>query len=368
MVRFLKKKFSEEGLFFAALFLAVITSFMVTPRWRAINLHVIFALFSLMLISSAFEKHRLLEALSIGLLRRLKNERTIGAVMILITAGLAMLMTNDVALMSVVPLTLALGGEGAFDPFKIIVLETAAANIGSSLTPFGNPQNLYLYAFYQMTPGVFFKIMIGFSAMGLSLLLLIHLTAASKVIETKMKAIAIEQPRRLGLYGIVFFLVLVSILRGANIVFSTVIAATTVLALDRDLFRKADYYLLGTFAAFFIVIDNVTRMDAVHQNIQTLVNTPINAYLVSVMLSQVISNVPAAILVSAFTDYGKSVLLGVSVGGLGTLIASLANLIAYRIYARKYPGKRYLHYFYWVNIPLLLLMTLVMAKYVQIAT
>jgi len=192
------------------------------------------------------------------------------------------------------------------------VFETLAANIGSSLTPFGNPQNLYLYSFYNIPISCVVASILGFIPYWL-------------------------------MTGIVILVLLIW---------------------DLDLFPKVDCFLLGTFICFFIFVDNMNRMPWINDLAQAVLDNYIAIYGYSALLSQVISNVPSAVLISGFTSHYKEVLIGVSVGGIGTLIASLANLISYKFYIREYPIKPYKQYFYWMNILGFIVIALAMAAWI----
>lgn len=186
MVNLIQNKIKEEIGFVLSTLLAIITSFLIKPSIEAIDVKVIFSLFSLMLISLAFEKFSLLDGIAIYILSLVRTERSIGVVMIITTAVLGMLMTNDVALLTVVPITITMAKKADFDPFRVIVLETAAANIGSSLTPFGNPQNLFLYSYFHIDTKEFFLIIAPFVIAGMFSLILINMRNSNKLIDANL--------------------------------------------------------------------------------------------------------------------------------------------------------------------------------------
>lgn len=365
LIQVIRNILQEEIVFAVSALLAAVTSLFVTPSIKAVDLKVIFSLLNLMLISVAFEEYGLLDGIAVNILGRVRSERRIGLVMIFTTAGLGMLMTNDVALLTVVPVTIAMAKKAGFDPIKVIVLETAAANIGSSFTPFGNPQNLYLYNFFRMNTREFFAVISPFVAAGMLALLFVNLGNSTESMNIELEAAHLRHKRRMMYYGGLFILVILSVLRVTDYRIITAAVVVSAMALDRRLIKRVDYYLLGTFVSFFIFVDNVTRLSAVNILARSILDSPLRVFGISALLSQVISNVPAAILVSGFTPLYKEVLLGVSVGGIGTLVASLANLISYKIYSRSYAGKQYRRSFHRLNAALFVFLSAFVILYSQ---
>lgn len=359
MLNTIETKLREEALFFIVMALTALTCFFRLPDIDAIDWKVITALFDLMLISLALEKYKLLDKIALKALVSFGSTRKITAAMIATTALIAMLVTNDVALLTVIPLTIVMAKKASFDPYRLIILETAAANIGSSLTPFGNPQNLYLYAFYKIPTSQFFGITSIFAVTGMTMLFIINFFNKGSELKFNKEAINITNKKRIAIYMVLFVMILLSIIRILDYRITTLITIVLFILLDRQLFAKIDYYLLGTFVFFFLFVNNVTHMEFIKTCADILLTSPIQVLVTSSLLSQVISNVPAAILLSAFTDHFRALLLGVSIGGLGTMVASLANLISYKLYIKEYSRQRYNKLFYSLNFGLLALLLVV---------
>lgn len=355
MFKIMNNKLKDEIVFTAVFILTLITSFFAKPDIFDIDLKVIASLFNLMIISLVLEDQLLLDKIALTVLGRYKTTRNITLAMIITTALLGMLITNDVALITVVPLTIIIAKRGSFNPYKIIVLETIAANIGSSLTPFGNPQNLYLYSFYKIQTSEFFNTMLPFVIAGLFLLIIASFFTENRRLQYDVDNIKIKNPGKLMIYMLLFILVLLSIIRIVDYKTVFLIILVLVTIMDIKLFLRVDYFLLGTFVFFFLLIGNITRMGVIQNFIGIFLKTPLETMITSSILSQVISNVPSAILLSAFTTNHRALLLGVSIGGLGTMIASLANLISFKLYQREYDGRIYKKFFYRLNITLGLL-------------
>lgn len=303
--------------------------------WRVLCL-----LLCLMAVVAGFKSLGAFRWLTYQLLRRIRSGRVLGVTLVLLPFFCSMLVTNDVALIVFVPFTLALldqlGCGGAMIP--VIVLQTVAANLGSMATPVGNPQNLYLYAAYGLSAGEFFSVVLPLTAVsGLAL------TAASVPVlprvlpEQTMQEERIASLRKLLLYTALFGLCLLTVFRVVPYIVTTAVVVAVLALADRRLLKEIDYMLLLTFVCFFVVSENLGRVDAVRTVLQDLLSR--STLLTAVGASQIISNVPAAVLLSAFTDRWRELLAGVNIGGLGTPIASLASLITLKLYLR-WPGAK----------------------------
>ena len=251
-----------------------------------------------------------------------------------------MLVTNDVALLTFVPFTLLLleqvGCASAVIP--MLVLQTIAANLGSMATPVGNPQNLFLYAAYSLTAGEFFSATLPLTAVSLVCLTAAALPVLPKALPAlKLEWETLQQPRKLAVYAVLFVLCLLTVFRILPYGVMTVIVLAAIAVMEPKLLRGLDIALLATFVCFFIVSGNLGRVEAVRAFLQSLLGR--STLLTAVGTSQVISNVPAAVLLSGFTDQWRPLLEGVNIGGLGTPIASLASLITLKLYLR-WPGAR----------------------------
>lgn len=351
----------------AALILALISSFIVPPSAAYlgyIDFHVLALLFSLMLVVAGLQKSGAFTLLTDQLLKYVHSKRALAAVLVGVCFFTSMLITNDVALITFVPLSIMLLGREEDEKLLIlvIVLQTIAANLGSGLTPLGNPQNLYLYSLSGMEIGEFLSVMFL-----PTLLAGIMLTG----VILSIRAAKMERPATEGEdttvkvsgflpWLILFTVCLLSVLHILHYVYMLAIVFLAVCFLDRSLLKKADYGLLLTFIGFFIFIGNVKNIPAVSEMLSSLVAG--RELGVGIMLSQVISNVPAAMLLSGFTTNYSELLLGVNLGGLGTLIASMASMISYKIYAAS-PGAKagkYFAVFTGLNVAFLVVLLLLM--------
>lgn len=346
MVRVIRDQLREEIVFIISLVLAIIAVAFRPLNFEVIDTHVLIILFNLMLLALAFEKYGLLDSIAVHVLRRSQNERIIGFLMILATAFLSMFITNDVALITVVPITLSMARMASLNPMRLVVLETVAANIGSSFTPFGNPQNLFLYSRYGIGTIDFFKITFLFTLLGLIFLLIVNLFTPKHIIHTECLRATVHSKKRLMLMSFMFFLMIAAILRFIPLIPVSMIIWVSFILLERELYFKVDYFLLGTFVCFFIVVDFISHVQWLSDMTSSFATSKYAVLLLSGLISQLISNVPAAIFMSAFTLEYKSILLGVSIGGMGTMIA---YLISFKFYIKEYPAMPYRKLFYKIN-------------------
>ncbi len=352
----------EPVLLIAAL-AALVSCFFVPPDraymgymdWRTLAL-----LYCLMTVVIGLRQAGLFAHLAHVLCARAANARVMGLILVMLCFFSAMFITNDVALLTFVPfavVVLTTAGRQAH-LHRVVVLQTVAANLGSMLTPVGNPQNLYLYSRYDLSLGGFLRLTFPLWALSLGLIALLCLSIPAE----RASAFLGEEPgirkKELWLYLGLFAVCLLTVARLLPWWGMLGIVAVVLFFLDRKLLGKADFLLLLTFAAFFVFAGNLARMEAVDALLRRMLAG--REYLTAVLTSQVISNVPAALLLSGFTDQGRELLLGVNVGGLGTPIASLASLIALKLYSHSDHAKpgRFLGEFTAVNFALLVILSL----------
>lgn len=353
----LVKTLAKEPLFTALLFLTAVMSLFSRPQLTSINWSVITTLFSLMLVRTAFEKCHFLTSLAGISTAYFHTQRSLGLALVAVTGFLSMLVTNDVALLTVVPITILIAEKEGEDPFVLIILETISANIFSSLTPFGNPQNLYLYSYYNMTAGDFFRIMLPLFVLGAALIILLNFSLNRSNHQYHTSAIfQITDPILFWGALVVFVLNILSVLRVLNSWIPFAAAVAFFVVYRPGFFLSVDYFLLGTFVLFFLFTDSVTGIPTVKTVLSAMLNSKAAVLADSALISQALSNVPTAVLISGFTPHYRELLYGVSIGGLGTPVASLASMISYKIYAQKYPGGKYMKVFLIVNFAALALL------------
>lgn len=340
---FLKK---ETVLSISAI-LAFASAFFVPPSGgyiEYIDFRVLALLFCLMLVVAGMQSIGVFNYLGDRLLRKVRSTRQLTLLLVALCFFSGMFITNDVALITFVPfavmvLTMA-GQESLLIP--VVVLQTIAANLGSMLTPIGNPQNLYLYSAFEVPIGTFLLYMLPLTAASALLLALAVLFLKDHPLhpQNRSSSCASDSPvpqrphkGKLAAFLLLFAVCLACVVRILPWPVMLAVLGISILFLDRSLFEKADYFLLLTFVCFFLFIGNMEQIPAIADFLRSFIEK--RELLLGVLFSQFISNVPAAILLSGFTENVRALLYGVNVGGLGTLIASLASVISFRLYGNS---------------------------------
>ena len=391
----------KETVLVVAVLLAVISMIFIPPDQQYpeyIDFRTLGILFGLMTCVAGVQQLGVFDRLAGMLLRKVSGRMAITSVLVMLCFFSSMLLTNDVALITFVPFSLILlqRKKELFDEkwiLRIVVMQTIAANLGSMLTPIGNPQNLYLFGLAQMRIEKFILLMLPYSVVAF-LVLIIWIILASgisriyarndqKQDQTTIKNIqdnkitfskedgrhqlseekhsekSISFSWKLWCYCVLFLLGLLVVGRVLPWSVFTVFVLVFTFAADRKTLMKVDYSLLGTFAALFIFIGNLGRIEVFRQFLEKMIRG--REMVTAVLASQVMSNVPAAILLSGFTDAIPNLIVGTNIGGLGTLIASMASLISFKYIAREYPAQkgRYFCMFTLANVFFLLAMLIV---------
>lgn len=356
MLKAIKNFFAKETVLCIAAACAIVTMFIIPPDkeyLHYIDFRVLCLLLCLMAVVAGMKDIGLFHWLTCKLLQNMRGGRALSVTMVMLPFFSSMFVTNDVALIIFIPFTLMLLQqlECSKSIIPVTVLQTIAANLGSMATPVGNPQNLYLYAYYNLSIGAFFAVTLPITAVSF-----VGLAAASlpllprKLPEHNAENVSIRHIRELLIYLILFILCLLTVFRLIPYLLTTAIVIIALLLTNRKLLKEIDYMLLLTFVCFFTVSENLGRVDLIQNFLQQLLHS--STLLTAIATSQVISNVPAAIILSGFTDQWPQLLSGVNIGGLGTSIASLASLITIKFYMQWKNSNivRFLKYFTAANL------------------
>lgn len=354
VVRFIK----EEIVLTIALILAGISMFWVMPDKEYlsyIDFHTLAILFSLMCVMAGLQRIGVFQWIAEALLGKVKGSGQLTIILMLLCFFFSMFITNDVALITFVPFTftvLRLVGDEQREKLlvPIVVMQTIGANMGCMLTPIGSPQNLYLYGRAGLSIGDFVLLMLPYTLLSLVLLLAWAWLCGRKnnvplKINFEKRTDLRGKGKALAVYLILFLLCLLAVVRVMSYVWTLVIVAAVILVLDKRVLLKVDYGLLITFVGFFIFIGNMGRIPAFCNMLQGFMAG--HETYTAIVASQVMSNVPATILLSGFTENFKKLIVGVNLGGLGTLIASMASVISFKFVVReegKSKGKYFLHF------------------------
>ena len=325
-----------------ALAAALVTCFIVPPDGAYggyFDFKTLTCLFCVLAVVCALKNIHFFYILARKIVQVFRNIRLCVLALVYITFIGSMLIANDMALLTFLPLglyVLTSTGKSKYMAFTFI-MQNIAANLGGMLTPFGNPQNLYLYTKFEIPNGEFMQIMAPPFALSVLLITVCCIIFVKpEPLELKSEPVSLPAGKTF-LYLLLFALSVAIVFRGIPYWIGLIVIPAVLLFLDRKALQMVDYPLLLTFVFFFIFSGNMARIDAVKDFFSMLLEK--NTLLVSVASCQVISNVPTAILLSQFTENYRELLLGVNIGGVGTLIASLASLITFREYTKQNKGK-----------------------------
>ncbi|MBQ6878366.1 MAG: citrate transporter [Oscillospiraceae bacterium] len=357
-INFIKK----NTVFCVAALAAFVTAFFVPPDaeylsyfdWRTLA-----CLFLTLAVVSALGNVKFFTILARKLVLLSGNLRRLFLLLVVITFIGSMIIANDMALITFLPLGYFALSVTKNDKFMayLFILQNISANLGGMLTPFGNPQNLYLYSYFEIPTAEFTGIMLPPFLLAISML-----AAACFFVKPEELSFHEEFPEKFHvkktlLYMVLFAFSLLIVFRIIPFWLGLLVIPAVLYFVDKDALYEVDYSLLGTFFFFFVFSGNLARIDAVNEFFSALLTK--DALIVSTLSCQFISNVPSAILLSRFTEDYHSLLLGVNIGGTGTLIASLASLITFSEFRILYPEqtKKYLLLFTGINAIFLVVMT-----------
>lgn len=360
----IKAQIRANPVFFMALLIAVITSIIIPPDssyLQYFDFRTLTCLFCILAVICAFNNINFFLIVARNLVSHFSTARSIILVLVYITLIGSMFITNDMALIIFLPLAyfvLESTDRRELLAFTFI-MQNFAANLGGMLTPFGNPQNLYLYSFYNIGYGSFISVM--FFPFLLSVVLI---TACCWLVKDEPLVLNDECKQLLDLkkvvvYTTLFTISVIIVFRGIPYGYGLIIIPLTLLVFDRKALKDVDYFLLLTFVAFFVFAGNVARIPLTREFLQAI--TEQSTLLSGIITSQFISNVPSAILLSHFTSNYADLLVAVNIGGVGTLVASLASLITFREYSRHNSGKQmfFIKKFTVYNFAFLVILTVV---------
>lgn len=348
-----------------AFFAALITAFFVPPDAAYLgyfDFKTLTCLFCVLAVVCALRNINFFYILARKTVTLFKNTRMCILALVYITFIGSMIIANDMALLTFLPL-----GYFVLDSTDMkkhmaftFIMQNIAANLGGMLTPFGNPQNLYLYTKFNISNSEFIKIMLLPFLIAIAIITICCLFVKKEPLSLPDEEVKIDK-KKVVVYIILFALSILIVFRGIPYQIGLVVIPLVLLFMDRKALKMVDYPLLFTFVFFFIFSGNMSRIEVVRNVFEFLLSK--STLLVSILSCQIISNVPSAILLSQFTTNYPQLLVGVNIGGVGTLIASLASLITFREYSKHNPGQTgyYLRQFMIYNLAFLIVLTFVMS-------
>ena len=357
-IRFFKK----NTVFCVAALAAFITAFFVPPDAEYLSyfdFRTLACLFLTLAVVSALGNVKFFTILARKLVLLSGNLRRLFLLLVVITFVGSMIIANDMALITFLPLGYFALSVTKNDKFMayLFILQNISANLGGMLTPFGNPQNLYLYSFFEIPTAEFTAIMLPPFLLAIAMLAVFCFFVKPEKLSFHEDFPEKFHVKKTVFYMVLFAFSLLIVFRIIPFWLGLAVIPAVLFFVDKDALYEVDYSLLGTFFFFFIFSGNLARIDAVNEFFSVLLAK--DALIVSTLSCQFISNVPSAILLSRFTSDYHSLLLGVNIGGTGTLIASLASLITFSEFRILYPEqtKKYLVMFTVINLIFLVVMT-----------
>lgn len=360
-IGFIKKNI----VFFIALTAAIITMFIIPPSKEYIeyfDFKTLACLFSVLAVVCALKNINFFYILACTVVRKFGNLRRCVIAVVYITFIGSMLIANDMALLTFLPLgyfILDVTGNRKYTAFTFI-MQNIAANLGGMLTPFGNPQNLYLYSKFSIPAIEFMGIMLLPFLISIFIITLCCFYVKPIKVEIPNDTTPPLPKKKAIILSLLFVGSIAMVFRGIPYPAGLAIIGIAIFFVDRKALRAVDYPLLLTFAAFFVFSGNMARIGVIRDFLSAFLEK--STLLTSILSCQFISNVPSAILLSQFTENYKELLIGVNIGGIGTLISSLASLITFREFAKNYPArtKAYILLFLAINFAFLLILTVIM--------
>ncbi len=358
----LKSFVKKNTVFVVAFVAAVLSCLFVPPNVKYMNYvdgRTIGCLFGTLAVIGALRNIRFFKSVARWIVAKTGDTRTAVITLFCITFIGSMLIANDMALITFLPLGFVVLSSTKKEKYMAFtfVMQNIAANLGGMLTPFGNPQNLFLYSYFNIPNDEFIKIMFAPFAVSVSLIFICcWLFVKKEKMQLPKRRIKLP-PIRTTFYLMLFAFAIAIVFRIVPYMIGIAVIAVCLWITDKKALKKLDYPLLGTFLCFFIFAGNVSQMESVHAFFDYILSYSV--LLVSVISCQFISNVPSAILLSRFTQNYPDLLVGVNIGGVGTLVASLASLITFREYTKRYPHKTksYLKTFFEFNFFFLIVLT-----------
>lgn len=358
MVRTVRSFASENTVLLIAASFALLSAFIVPPDaqyLQYIDFKTVSCLFSTLAAICALRNIRFFTMIARKIVSVAGNLKAAVLLLLYITFIGSMLIANDMALITFLPLGYIILKETNQERHAafVFILQNISANLGGMLTPFGNPQNLFLHSKFSIPVGEFLGIMAPPFLVSIVMLTLCILFLPSANLELDTGGEELKMKGKGWVYIALFCLAILGVFNMVHYLIVSAVIIAVLMVMDRKALKEVDYPLLATFVAFFIFAGNVSRIEAVGRFVSPLADR--FTMLFSSLSCQLISNVPSAILLSQFTDNYRSLLLGVNIGGTGTLIASLASLITFRAYTSRYPDKtkKYLGLFFLMNFAFL---------------
>ncbi|MFH4353017.1 SLC13 family permease [Lactobacillus helveticus] len=321
------KNIAKDRILQITVLITVISLFFARPRFADINFHTLWSVAAMLTIIQIYAYLHVLDILAYKLTSIADNTRKLNMLFTALAVIAGMFLGNDITALTLIPLYLNIAKRYKLPQILPVTLIGMGVNIGAAFTPWGNPHNIFLVSRYNVSPLKFFEWSAPYLILSLIIMLLVFLFIPKNEIPTqKTEPIRISWPPTI-ITTVVFIFFFFGVFRAIDIIWPLIVAIVLALAINPRIMLKIDYALLLTFTGFFIFISDIQQIPAIVNLIHDMVYSEISTYFASTISSQVMSNVPSTILVGKFTNYAQALFLGSNIGGFGSAIGSMANML-----------------------------------------
>lgn len=341
------KNIAKDRILQITVIITIVSLFFARPRFADINFHTLWSVAAMLTIIQIYAYLHVLDVLAYKLTSIADNTRKLNMLFTLLSVIAGMFLGNDITVLTLIPLYLNIAKRYKLPQILPVTLIGMGANIGAAFTPWGNPHNIFLVSRFDVSPLLFFKWSVPYLIISLVLMFLVFLFIPKKEIPAqKTETIEISW-RPTIITTLVFIFFFFGVFRIVNIVWPFLTAVVLALAINPRIMLKIDYALLLTFTGFFIFISDIQQMPAIVNLIHGTVYSEVSTYFASIISSQVMSNVPSTILVGKFTNYAQALFLGSNIGGFGSAIGSMANMLVLKTFNQHASVSRKKFFIHW---------------------
>ncbi|MDF4142947.1 SLC13 family permease [Lactobacillus kefiranofaciens] len=341
------KNIAKDRILQITVIITIVSLFFARPRFADINFHTLWSVAAMLTIIQIYAYLHVLDVLAYKLTSIADNTRKLNMLFTLLSVIAGMFLGNDITVLTLIPLYLNIAKRYKLPQILPVTLVGMGANIGAAFTPWGNPHNIFLVSRFDVSPLLFFKWSVPYLIISLVLMCLVFLFIPKKGIPAqKTETIQISW-RPTIITTMVFIFFFFGVFRVTNIVWPLIVAIGLALAINPRIMLKIDYALLLTFTGFFIFISDIQQMPVIVNLIHGTVYSEVSTYFASIISSQVMSNVPSTILVGKFTNYAQALFLGSNIGGFGSAIGSMANMLVLKTFNQHASVSRKKFFIQW---------------------
>ena len=345
------KNIAKDRILQITVLITVVSLFFARPRLADINFHTLWSVAAMLTLIQIYAYLHVLDVLAYKLTSIADNTRKLNMLFSLLAVIAGMFLGNDITVLTLIPLYLNIAKRYKLPQILPVTLIGMGANIGAAFTPWGNPHNIFLVSRFDVSPLVFFRWSVPYLVTSLIIMGMVFLLIPKKEIPTQKTIITTA----------VFVFFFFGVFRAIDIIWPMLASVVLALAINPRIMLKIDYALLLTFTGFFIFISDIQQIPAIVNLIHMTVHSEISTYFASIISSQVMSNVPSTILVGKFTNYAQALFLGSNIGGFGSAIGSMANMLVLKTFNQHGSVSRKKFFIQWTIMQFagLIILTLV---------